>query len=263
MIGVLLFVNFIAISRCTLFPDNIICGAYEDYVPTDPLNYSRYFPCVIKLFRCRGADNINSLLFNKCVPGINGTQNVNIIVFNSIGRVEEITVLNHTSCYEKCAIDATSCSPYQIFSPDDCLCNCKYNVKPEPDPCIQPFHWEESMCNCVCSNEVSRVCEKEKEFSDEYCGCFCKLEYVLKCAKDKRVIDEDTCECIAPGIVKGTSDLERDGTYVAFSTWVAAFESLVIVMMILTFYFYCFTGVCSLKRENRKPEKLKCYGTLP
>ena len=177
---------------------NVDCSPHPDYIETDILNYYRYTPSIITLHRCHGANSVNDLQFKKCIPSEDGVTDVDISVMNNNYQTPlTITVKNHTSCVQKCIIDKSVCSLYQNFLPDDCICKCNYDKPPEPYPCADPYRWETSMCNCVCSVE-SKECDDEKEFNNRTCKCECKLVSYVKCARRKKVVDEKTCHCIDP-----------------------------------------------------------------
>ena len=37
-----------------------------------------------------------------------------------------VSMSNHTSCEEKCAVNSTACTKYETFHEDECLCYCNY-----------------------------------------------------------------------------------------------------------------------------------------
>lgn len=182
-------------SKAT-FVQNVQCSPQPAFVPTDPLNYFRYTPAMIKLFRCQGADSPQDLHFKRCQPSDEGMEDIDILVMNNnYGTPLTITVKNHTSCGEKCSIDDSSCSSYQVFQTDPCVCKCQFDKAPEPYPCQDPFFWEPAMCDCVCGVD-SKDCDGDKEFNERTCKCECKLMTYVRCARSKRVVDEKSCKCV-------------------------------------------------------------------
>merc|ERR1712007_38676 len=109
----------------------------------------------------------------------------------------QVKLANHTACTEECIIDKTACNVYETFSADECLCVCDFDTVPDPNPCVSPFQWEQTMCGCRCSIQP-HTCGEKKDYNGKLCGCFCKLEYQQKCAESMKVLDEESCECFAP-----------------------------------------------------------------
>ena len=71
-----------------------------------------------------GSCNTLDLSDRICVP--NKTEDVNLIVFNMIIRINELkTLANHISCKCKCKFDNRKCKSNQKWVKNKCQCDCK------------------------------------------------------------------------------------------------------------------------------------------
>lgn len=229
--------HLMTVHQC-IWLDNIDCGAYPNYVETDVHKPSHYYPCIVQLHRCTGANNGDDLYRKKCVPVDNSIQQVDLDVYDiDQGSFTSLKIANHTACQEVCAVNATACSKYETFHPDECLCYCNYDHEPEPSPCHSPFQWDETMCDCVCTIDPS-TCDENKEFNGNQCVCFCKVEYQEKCAKSMKVLDPQTCECLEASVVGSVEDVDDHwSSWWNGSSLVIGAQGGVIVGLVLVLFY--------------------------
>ena len=88
------------------------CKAQPTLINLHPDEYNQelyYYPFVVKLDRCVESCNTFNNLSNKvCVP--KEIQDLNLSVFNTITRINELTTLtNHILCKCKCKFDGIKC----------------------------------------------------------------------------------------------------------------------------------------------------------
>lgn len=259
-----LFLIFYFISLCytaTTYLKNVECNSYIDYVQTDPLKYFRYNPFYVKLHRCHGADSLMNPRNKYCLPTPTGIQELDIYVINNgNGSYEVMKVQNHTSCAEVCLLDQSECSPYQKFSKDECVCMCQYDKTPDPNPCLSPFRWDKSMCDCICSLD-SMVCPKRQEFNKNDCGCVCKQKFHVRCAKRQMVVDEETCGCIEPTVITGKSTGQECVGNIKFEMLIIALclEAFVIIILYLFLYRYCYKVVYFRRKADKERVSISKY----
>ena len=260
MIGVLFFCHLIVMTRSTvIFLRNVDCGPYVDYVQTDPLNYFRYNPFYVQLFRCHGADSLVNPRNKQCTPTVKGIKDLEIYVINnSNGTYQSMAVKNHTECIETCSLDKSSCSAYQKFIKDECVCVCQYENTPNPNPCTSPFYWDKSMCDCICSIDT-KVCEKRKEFNKEECDCVCKQKFHVRCAKRQKVVDEETCECVEASITEQSSGGSCEGITTEILLLIMALEAFTIIVLYFFLYRYCYKKVYFRIKSDKERESITNY----
>ena len=232
-----LLFHLVTVHQC-IWLDNIDCDVHPDYVETDTIRPSRYYPCIVELHRCTGANNADDLFRKKCVPVDDGIQQVDLLVYDMVhAKYANIRIANHTACYQVCAINATACTKYETFHTDECHCDCNYDHEPEPSPCHSPFQWDQTRCDCSCSIDPS-TCEEKKIFNENQCGCFCKVEYQEKCSKSKKVLDPETCECLEPYVVGSVGDVDDHVvSWWSVPSLVIAVQGAVILGMILLLFY--------------------------
>ena len=102
-----------------------------------------YYPFTVKLEKCVGSCNTLNDLSNKvCVP--NKTEDLNLSVFNTITRINELkTLTKHISCKCKCKFDERKCNSNQWWNNDKCQYECKKHHIYEKD-----YIWNPSKCIC-------------------------------------------------------------------------------------------------------------------
>lgn len=266
MTGVLFVICALSISvygkRTPTYLENVECAPYVHYIETDPLNYFRYNPFYVKLFRCYGADSLLNPRNRQCMPTKVGAEDVDIYVHN-IGeqKWDTITVQNHTHCEEHCTLEESMCTPYQEFDRNECSCTCRYADAPSPNStCGDQFYWDKSACNCVCSVDSMR-CEKRKVFSRDECSCVCKQKFYIRCAKRKMVVDQDTCECVEPTIETEKSiNINRCASA---NIWILVIalvvEFVVLVILYCLCYRYCYKHYYFRMKADKKAESMTKY----
>jgi len=246
------FITLIPYVSTQLFLPNVDCGPHVDYIETDP-GLHRYNPYVVKLHRCHGS-NIGANPQNKqCLVDPVGIKELGIFAFKLDDNTpSNIKVQNYTKCKEHCMVNQTSCTPYQNFTSEtECSCKCNYKTTPVPNPCVAPFFWDQSKCNCACPHSTM-TCAARKEFDKELCGCVCKQKFNLRCAKRKQILNEQDCTCVDPPIVTGAAQQNCDGGVSGgLLAVIMVLEAFFIIICYLVFYVYCYTRVYKRKQEAK------------
>ena len=121
-----------------------------------PNEYSQelHYLFVVKLGRCVGiSNNFNDLSDKVCFP--NKTEDLNLSVFNMITRINESKVLaKHLSCKSKCKFDGRKCSSEQLWSNENCRCECKKRHACEKDYILNPV-----ACSCKNGKHLESILE--------------------------------------------------------------------------------------------------------
>ena len=244
--------------------ENVECAPHIDYIPVDS-EYHRYFPYIVKLFRCQGSSMFISPRFRKCLP--KNVTSENILVFEN-NVVTSVVLQNHSSCVTGCTMNATLCNRYETWNSQQCRCDCLYSSH-KPKPCCVPKIWSSTFCDCVCPIDP-KVCSKQMEWSEELCSCVCKQSYFLNCSKKNHSLNLDTCVCTAP--VTGTilpRDCSKSGVSITYGIvlLVMFIEALVIVLGYIICYLCCLKNIIAERnkcRENvallnkQSSPKIKC-----
>ncbi|XP_012558836.1 uncharacterized protein LOC105845530 isoform X1 [Hydra vulgaris] len=246
MLPALLFLLICSLCICDglndvpIFLNNVECGSYVDYIPVDE-QFFRYMPYYVQLHRCHGANQIVNPQNRECVPKDGAIKNISILAIEILTQKQTVlTLKNYTSCDEKCRLNSSSCTPYQVFDPEICFCECNYTDIPIPNPCKAPFVWDRTACNCVCPYSES-MCEERKELSKQVCGCVCKQKYNVLCANQNQYIDQTTCGCINLPDVKSSASIGcRDGVNWAMLAVIMLIEACFIIAAYFVLYVYCY-----------------------
>ena len=112
----------------------------------------RYSPFMVNLHRCNGSFNtLDDPSGRIRVP--NKTKEVNLNVFNTITRINDLrTLAKHTSCECKCKFDGRKCNSNQNWNNDKCRCECKNPTKHHV--CKRDYIWNPSTCTCQTVNII-------------------------------------------------------------------------------------------------------------
>ena len=132
--------------------NNIDCASYVDIVPTDP-DVFRYHPLYVNLNRCKGADYKGTASLMTCSPKESETVELDVLDTNEY-MWTKIKLQNDTVCEFKCRLDPSSCTEYQQWNEDTCVCDCKYKQGDTPPTCPPGEVFDYTHCKCVegCEN---------------------------------------------------------------------------------------------------------------
>ena len=144
---------------------NVECGLYTDTVPTD-ISF-RYIPYYVNLNRCQGKDFDLIPKRKECIPTVSEPVQY-LMQRRSDGRLENITLFNHTSCTYKCTQNASWCRNSSTWNEDICSC-----CNQESD-CDRGHEWSHSDCQCVLTMEPPVIPANQPE--PEQC---LELKYVI------------------------------------------------------------------------------------
>lgn len=210
-------------ERPIVFLDNIYCDAHEEIVATDPV-YHKYRPYYVKLLRCQGADYSHLPTHRSCQPVSKYAEQVQIYV-TAYATYEVLTMHNHTKCEYVCKENSTSCTKYQIWDNDNCVCKCDISAR---DACVSPKEWNDFRC------------------------CSCSVTDENKCKDRGLVIHPDTCECTLH--VNRTSVINETQVIDVHHVIIAALVEFIIVVVFCSIIFYSF---CYKKQNRNIPQVIK------
>ncbi|XP_057311795.1 uncharacterized protein LOC130649524 [Hydractinia symbiolongicarpus] len=215
---------------------NVYCNTYPYYVQVDANH--QFDPRVVDLFRCHGKNDAMHRPNIKCVAKTTSKVTISVMRLRD-GNWQNHILVNHTSCHEVCALDATSCSDYQTYDKSACQCRC--HQKSPPSDCVSPFTWDSLSCDCVCPHtEHNYKCESKKVFNRDYCGCMCKPNRRRKCERLGMYLDGNSCLCVnnSTGPVSGATKSDQDCLHQKakiITALVLVFEAIAILV---AFYLY-------------------------
>ena len=128
-----------------------------------------FYPCSIKINRCKGSCNtINDPYAKICVP--DQIKSTNVKVFNLMSRTNETRHIKwHKTCKCRYRLYASISNNKQRWNGDKCRCECKELI--DKEMCDKGFIWNPSNCECECD----KTCDIGEYLDYENCKCRKKI----------------------------------------------------------------------------------------
>ena len=143
-----------------------------------------FYPYSIKMNKCSGnCNNINNPYAKLCIADI--AKIINVKVLNLISRTnEKRQILWRETCKCVCRLSVAVCNRKQIWSDDQCRCECKEDLV-DKMICDKVFSWNPSDCSYECDKSCGIG-----EYLD-YKSCICKKTLAHKLVKECTTIIEE------------------------------------------------------------------------
>ena len=227
---------------------NVDCSAYLYYVHIDK-EYSRYYPYVVNIYRCHGANygDFNPL-FQACVPTHLNFINITVIDIFSLKPLS-IAIQNDTSCSVQCISVAKSFTSYSPCGSDSCRCNC--NNSKQNRQCDKPKVWSSIDCDCVCPM-AQQDCSAERVWNSESCQCTCKQQLFSQCFMLNKTLDLTSCQC-----TKANLECDKKSFSYSIVVLILGAEALIVLLFNLFLYrhlkmFSCPKSKCFNLKSKKK-----------
>lgn len=129
-------------------------------------------PECVYIKQCSGCCNSPQL---ECVPVRTKTKTFPAMAITSTTRghrfakdqmIKMVKVEEHRACQCECKVRAEHCAPYQVYSEDECQCQCPKNVDRS---CPPRKVWNEKECRCECRD--AHTCTTGRYFDVNSCRC--------------------------------------------------------------------------------------------
>lgn len=129
-------------------------------------------PECVYIKQCSGCCNSPQL---ECVPVRTKTKTFPAMAITSTARghrfaknqmIKMVKVEEHRACQCECKVRAEHCAPNQVYSEDECQCQCPKNVDRS---CPPRKVWNEKECRCECRD--SHTCTTGRYFDVNSCRC--------------------------------------------------------------------------------------------
>ncbi|XP_011868054.1 PREDICTED: balbiani ring protein 3-like isoform X2 [Vollenhovia emeryi] len=131
----------------------VMCVPRHTMIKLIPQPGYTFYPNYASVKRCSGFCPRNK----SCMPVRKDTKKIAVRMdgYDSSGCYH-VLLEEHTKCKCQCSVKESDCNVHQIYSEDNCACECK-NTR-ECDKARQMI-WNEKLCKCTCNKE-EEICSR-------------------------------------------------------------------------------------------------------